>query len=220
MALIASAETAQDVASGLHKFLEPVIESSTEITGLIAECFAVSSALRELNDAVGDPRQNRRYSAISDDVRLVLLSLDYTFKDVIDLFGGLARTNHITQSSGYRQVWRDIEDHFQAESRNTLSMRLEYYKRFLQHLICIMIEGLVMILDMSDPPSDPSIDYLPITTCSTIFRCALTRSLKYKKPDWRMTFPTCRWERQVRVEYRLGPPSSLNRIRCGETKIF
>lgn len=141
MALIATAETAQDIAAGLHKFLEPVSESSTEITGLIAECFAISSALRELNDAVGDVRQNRKYATISEDVRLVLLSLDYTFGDVHRIFGGLARPNHSTMSSAYRQVWRDIENYFQQQSRNTLSVRLEYYKKFLQHLICIMIEG-------------------------------------------------------------------------------
>lgn len=163
MDLIASAESAQDVAAGLHRFLEPVPESSTEITGLIAECFGVSAALRELGDVIEDARQNRRYATISEDVQLVLRSLDYTFQDVNHLFGGLTRTNHIAQRSGYRQVWRDIEDHFQAESRNTPSMRLEYYKKFLQDLICIMIDGLVMILDMSDPRSDPSIDHLPIT---------------------------------------------------------
>lgn len=142
MDLVATAETAQDVAGAFHKFLDPVAESSAEITGLIAECFAVSSALRELSDAIRDLRQNRRYATISEDVRLVLLSLEYTFKDVSRLCGaGLARSNHITLSSGYRQTWRDIEDYFQEESRNTLSVRLEYYKKFLQHLICIMIEG-------------------------------------------------------------------------------
>lgn len=145
MALIAMAETAQDIAAALHKFLDPVAESSTEITGLIAECFGISSALRELHDAIGDLRQNRRHATISEDVRILLLSLDYTFKDVNRLFGGLARSNHITLSSGYRQVWRDIEVYFQEESRNTLSVRLEIYKTFLQHLICIVIEELVMI---------------------------------------------------------------------------
>lgn len=141
MALIATAETAQEVASGLNKFLEPVAESSTDITGLISECFAISSTLRELATAVGDVRHNRRYASIAEDVRLVLRSLEYTFDDVHQLFGGLARTNHLTLSTGYRQVWRDIEIHFQNESRNTLCDRLQYYRRFLQDLICIVLEG-------------------------------------------------------------------------------
>ena len=141
MALIATAESAQDIAAGLHKFLDPVSESSTDITSAIGECFAISSALRELDEAVGDPRQNRSYASISDEVRAVLQSLEYTFKDVNDLFGGLARTIHLSQSSAYRQVWRDIEIFFRDQSRNTLSVRLEYYKRFLQDLICFMVEG-------------------------------------------------------------------------------
>lgn len=202
MALIATAETAQDIAAGLHKFLEPVSESSAEITGLIAECFATSSALRELSDAVGDLRQNRRYSSISEDVRIVLLSLNHTFNDVRRLFGGLARTNHITLSSGYRQVWRDIEAYFQEESRNTLSVRLEYYKTFLQHLICIIIEGLAINLDVPHPLSDQNIDHLPMTTCLKILRTALTRSSRCKTTDWRMTLTTCHWDFQVRVMQR------------------
>lgn len=141
MALIATAESAQDIAAGLNKFLEPVSEHSTEITLLIGECFNISSALRELDEAVGDSRQTRSYALISEDVRAVLQSLDYTFKDVNYLFGGLSRTIHISSSSAYRQVWRDIEKFFYDQSLNTLSVRLEYYKRFLQDLICIIVEG-------------------------------------------------------------------------------
>ncbi|MCJ1424320.1 hypothetical protein MMC29_002207 [Sticta canariensis] len=141
MALIATAESAQDIAAALSKFLDPVSESSTDITSAISECFAISSALRELDEVGGDSRQNRSYDLISDDVRAVLLSLRYTFEDVNDLFGGLLRTIHLSQSAVYRQVWRDIENFFLDESRNTLSVRLEYYKRYLQDMICIMIDG-------------------------------------------------------------------------------
>jgi hypothetical protein len=135
-ALIAVAESAQDVASGLHKFLDGVPESATEITGLIAECFAISSALRELSTAIGDYRFNRRYELIAEDVRTVRLSLDYTFEDVLKLFGGLGR-------STYRQVWRDLDLHFQTESRNSLLTRLAYYRNFLMGLARI-IAGLVL----------------------------------------------------------------------------
>ena len=150
MALIATAESAQDIAAGLNKFLDPVSESSTEITSAIAECFAISSALRELDEAVGDFRQNRSYTSISDEVRAVLLSLEYTFEDVNHLFGGLSRTIHLSQSSAYRQVWREIENFFLKESRNTLSLRLEYYKRFLQDLICFLVEGYATTCDVWD----------------------------------------------------------------------
>lgn len=141
MALIATAETAEDVASVFHKFLEPVSESSTQITGLISECFALSSALRELANAIQDPRNRGRYANVADDVQMTVSSVDYTFSDVHRLFGGLGRSTHLTISAGYRAVWREMEDHFYNESRNTLCERLEFYKRFLKDLTGVIIEG-------------------------------------------------------------------------------
>jgi hypothetical protein len=141
LALIASAENAQDIASGFSKFLKPVSENSTEITGLISECFAISSALRELDEAISDPRLQGRRAHVKEDVRILLRSLEYTFKDVHHLFGGLGRTNHISVSAGYRQVWREIETHFHEESRNTLAVRLKFYRRFLEDMIYIIWDG-------------------------------------------------------------------------------
>lgn len=147
MALLASAETAQDVASVFNKFLDPVSEHSAEITGLISVCFALSSALRELAEAFSDPRLQASQIIIKDDLQTLLRSLDYTFKDVHRLFGGLGRTSHVSPSAGYRQVWREVESHFQEESNNTLSMRLKFYRMFLDDMICIIYEG------CSRPPS-------------------------------------------------------------------
>ncbi|KAL8785318.1 MAG: hypothetical protein Q9195_008687 [Heterodermia aff. obscurata] len=67
MDLLAQAETAQDVAAGLNRFLDPVPEYSTEITALISECFAISSALRELQTAIGDSRYNSQESPDPDE---------------------------------------------------------------------------------------------------------------------------------------------------------
>lgn len=141
MALVATAEEAQDIASALNKFLDPVAERSTEITGLISECFAVSSALRQIATAIQDPRYSGRYSSILEDVQMALRSLEFTFNDVHRLFGGLGSLTHLSMTAGYRAVWRDIEDHFQEESRTSLSGRLEYFRRFLQDISCIVIEG-------------------------------------------------------------------------------
>lgn len=152
MSLIATAETAQDIASALNKFLEPVSESSAQITRLISECFAISSALRELANAIPDPRYRGGYASISEDVQIALRSLEYTFADVHRLFGGLGRATHLTTSASYRAVWRDIEDHFQVESRSTLCVRLEGYTRFLLDLIDIVIEGFVLAsITLSEP---------------------------------------------------------------------
>jgi hypothetical protein len=140
MALVAMAEKAQDIASALNKFLDPVTESSAEITRLISECFAISSALRELADFHHDPLLQARQREIRDDLQVLLRSLEYTFEDVHRLVGGV-------WSAGYRQVWRDIETYFQEESRNSLWVRLKYYWKFLDDMICIMVDG----WSMTDP---------------------------------------------------------------------
>lgn len=142
-ALVATAEAAQDIAAGLDKFLSPLPDYSTEITALISECFAISSALRELETAIGDSRSNRRYHQIIEDVRVTLQSLEYTFNDVRRLFGGLGRADYISQSAAYRLVWQDITAHFMEESGNSLCRRLGFYRRFLLVLACVA-EGLVI----------------------------------------------------------------------------
>lgn len=142
MALIAVAEKAQDIAAGFNKFLDPVPEISTEITGLISECYAISSALRELNNAREDPRYSYDYDFISRDVFTVRQSLDYTFSDVFRLFGGLGRPlSHISNRTLYNQVWREIDDHFYRESHSSLIKRLEYNRLYLQEVTCILIDG-------------------------------------------------------------------------------
>ncbi|KAL9016544.1 MAG: hypothetical protein Q9185_006121 [Variospora sp. 1 TL-2023] len=116
MALIALAEEAQDIAAGFNKFLETVPEISTEITGLISECYAISSALRELYTAKEDPRYAYDYDYVSRDVIIARQCLKYTFHDVFRLFGGLGRPSYISNKTAYYQVWRDIEDHFYQEA--------------------------------------------------------------------------------------------------------
>ncbi|KAL8987693.1 MAG: hypothetical protein Q9177_003124 [Variospora cf. flavescens] len=116
MALIAVAEKAQDIAAGFNKFLEPVPEISTEITGLISECYAISSALRELNTAKEDPLYAYDYDYVSRDVIIARQSLEYTFHDVFRLFGGLGRPSFLSNRMAYYQVWRDIDDHFYQEA--------------------------------------------------------------------------------------------------------
>ncbi|KAI4214341.1 MAG: hypothetical protein LQ351_003094 [Letrouitia transgressa] len=123
MALVATAEGAREVAICLDKFLEHLPEISTEITALISECYAISSALRELNTAKEDPRYSRRYNNVHQDVQIVCRSLEYTFHDVHRLFGGLGRSALSTRAA-YSSVWRDIDDHFWNEK-----------------LVCILVDG-------------------------------------------------------------------------------
>ena len=142
--LAETAETAKDIAAGFNQFIDRVPEYSTEITALISKCFAVNSALRELDTAIGDSRYNRRYLEIRDDVRMTLQSLQYTFNDVRRHFGNLPRTTRILDSPAYRAVWWEITTYFQEESSNSLHRRLEFYCRFLLAL-AFMAEGLATL---------------------------------------------------------------------------
>ena len=141
MALIAVAESAQDIATGFNKFLEPLPEISTEITALISACYAISSALRELNTAKEDARYNRDYEFIYNDVAVVRETLDYTFKDVTQLFGGLGRPTHISRRTAFYQVWREIDDFFYQESNASLCERLEASRLFLIELTSVLVDG-------------------------------------------------------------------------------
>ncbi|KAL8885468.1 MAG: hypothetical protein Q9215_006678 [Flavoplaca cf. flavocitrina] len=141
MALIALAESAQDIASGFNKFLDPLPEISTEITALISECYAISSALRELNNAKEEPRYYQEYEIIYNDVAVVRETLDYTFRDVTRFFGGLGRPTHISRRTAFHQVWREIDDFFYQESTASLCKRLEASRLFLTELICVLMDG-------------------------------------------------------------------------------
>ena len=140
-ALLAVAETAEDVGSGLNKLLDPVAESSAEIAASIAQCFLISAALRRLGEAVEEYEYHRRYDRIRRDIVNVRESLIYTFRDVQRLFGvDLGRVAILTGAQ-YRQLWRDLTEHFRAESNNTLERRLQIYHDCLKGLRCILIEG-------------------------------------------------------------------------------
>ena len=138
--LIAVAETAQDVASGLNKFLDAAAEHSAEIAELIAECFRISSALRKLDFAQEAYAGTREHARINGDINLVRQSLTYTFRDILRLFGGLGPST-VIPGSAYRRVWGEISVNFYRESGNTLSRRLQWYYIFLQELESILVNG-------------------------------------------------------------------------------
>ena len=132
MALTASSETAEDIAGAFLKFKEPLPEAATEITALISELFAISSALLELDTAKRDhPYQSLR---VTEDQEIVLRSLRYTFTDIRKYFGRLRDPLYRSDREAYYGVWHDIDRFFKEESHNSLCRRLEYYRLFLLDL--------------------------------------------------------------------------------------
>ena len=143
-AVIAVAETAQDIAAALDKFLDPVHDQSAEITALMAECLSVSSALRHIDRTIGPPPYHRRYRDISYDLTIVKDSLNYTFDDVQRLVARLDRGAAVPRAQ-YEHVWDDLCDHFHRESGNSLRRRLEIYGIVLEELTDTMIEGYLVV---------------------------------------------------------------------------
>lgn len=139
-AIIAVAETAQDISAALEQFSDTVDDQSAEITALMAECLRVSSALRHIDRAIGPFPHHRHYPEISLDLTTVKDSLNYTFDDVHRLFGRLSRLA-LTPRAEYEYVWDDLCDHFYAESGNSLRRRLEIYRIVIEGLEDRLLEG-------------------------------------------------------------------------------
>ena len=78
MSLVAEAAYAQDIGAGLSKFLDALPDQATEITALISELYAISSALRDLDTTIQSREYGHHVALIKDDLELVRLSLAYT----------------------------------------------------------------------------------------------------------------------------------------------
>ena len=140
MELIAVAEECIDIAEALRRFLIPVDDESAEITALIAECYSVSSALRNLERTIGPFPHHRYYPNISYNLTTVKDSLNFTFEDVHRILGRLGRVAVIPRAE-YGYVWDDLYDFFYRESGNALRRRLEIYGSLLDGLTDILFEG-------------------------------------------------------------------------------
>lgn len=140
--LIAVAEAAVDIGSGLKLFLDPVADHSADISDLIGQCFRTSSALRRLDTAIEETHHRTRYPYLIEDLNTVRSSLQYTCKDVQIIIGGLG--GGVISRADYRRVWTKLDDYFVNESGNTLCRRFEIYQLFSDELRYTLIQGYIM----------------------------------------------------------------------------
>lgn len=126
-ALIRFAQNAEDVASGLHIFRDSLPRNATRITAIIGELFAISSILRELDAASGDPRYEPSLYRIRDDTRLVFPTLEATLEAVFDMFARSRERPH-------QMVWDDLGYRMENEEGIGLLERLQWYHDFLDDL--------------------------------------------------------------------------------------
>ena len=108
-----------------------VDDQAAEVTRLVAELYAVGSALREIDAASHSPYYAYNFRNILDDLGLVRDSLNYTLDRVFRILGKIGNGDRILTPTAYRQTWMDIIYHFQREDGWPLLSRLETYRVFL-----------------------------------------------------------------------------------------
>lgn len=133
MALRTSADNAEDVAAGFRMFRDPLPEYATEITGLIADLYAISVSLKFLADFASNRAYRHTLHHVQSDLELVGTSLKYTLEDIVDFFGDL-ETRHGPHREVFKRTWLNLCSYFQEESKDSLSTRLIKYKTFLNEL--------------------------------------------------------------------------------------
>lgn len=137
--LLEYAKDAEDTAAGLHIFLSEIPEYSRDITGDIAELFAISNALRTLHDGLLPSSRYSRYSTrILRDLDIAIPSLGYTLDDVKDMFSKKKKKSKqlpgaFPGTPQYNLIWEDACDSFKAEGV-ALPVRLELYRSYLQFI--------------------------------------------------------------------------------------
>lgn len=139
MHLRETADDAEDVAAGFRVFREPLPQFATEITGLIAELYAISSSLKSLDDLANDHRHHHNLRLASGDLELVRVSLNYTLDDIIYFFGSVESWKDPPREI-YRNTWTELLQHFRKEAHYSLAIRLQKYKALLKELEDLMRE--------------------------------------------------------------------------------
>jgi hypothetical protein len=134
--LLDYAKDAEDTASGLHVFLGEIPQYRKDITGDIAELFAISSSLHELHEALHPCRFGRFQGRIKKDLEICLPSLGHTLDDVRDMFSKKKMKRRTAPGAfpgtpPYAELWNDSLGEFKDQGI-PLPKRLALYRSHLQ----------------------------------------------------------------------------------------
>jgi len=132
--LLDYAKEAEDTASGLHVFLDEMPQYRKDITGEIAELFAISNGLHVLHEALDLSRYGRASGRILKDLEICLPSLEHTLDHVRGMFSKSRNQRPPGAFPGtppYAIIWEDTLEEFQAEGIS-LPVRLGLYRIYLQ----------------------------------------------------------------------------------------
>lgn len=132
--LLDYAKEAEDTASGLHVFLDEIPQYRKDITGDIAELFAISNGLHVLHEDLDLSRYGRYSGRILKDLGTCLPSLGHTLDDIRGMFSK-SQSKHppgaFPGTPPYAVIWEDMLADFKAQGI-ALPVRLGLYRTYLQ----------------------------------------------------------------------------------------
>lgn len=123
--LIRYAKDAEDVASGLHNYRDSLPRCAARITATISELFALSSILREIDNAGSEIRFSSSFYRVQDDLNLLLPSLQRTLQAVLDMFSR-------SKERSYQLTWDDLGREMEYDEGIGILERLKLYHAFLR----------------------------------------------------------------------------------------
>lgn len=133
--LLDYAKDAEDTAATLGTFVGEIPQYRKDITGDIAELYAISNALQTLHEALELSRHGRQSGRILKDLDICLPSLGYTLDDIRDIFNNSKRKSRLPGAfpgtPQYAEMWEDALADFKTQGIS-LPLRLEYFRTYLQ----------------------------------------------------------------------------------------
>ena len=134
--LLDYAKEAEDTASALRVFLDELPQYRKDITGDIAELYAISNSLHVLHEALELSRYGRLSGRILKDLETCLPSLGHTLDDVRDMFktkNRRAAPGAFPGTPPYAVLWEDSLAALKAQGI-ALPVRLELFRTYLQSM--------------------------------------------------------------------------------------
>jgi hypothetical protein len=133
--LLEYAKAAEDTALELGTFVNEIPQYRKDITGDIAELYAISNALQTLHEALEPSRYGRASSRTLRDLEVCIPCLGYTLDDVRDTFNKSKKRTRLPGAfpgtPQYAEMWEDALADFKAQGI-PLPQRLEYFRTYLQ----------------------------------------------------------------------------------------
>lgn len=136
--LLDYAREAEETATKLGSFVNEIPQFRRDITGDIAELYAISSALQALHEELQLPTARPYAARLMSELDVCLRTLGYTLDDVRDIFNKTRKKSRLPGAfpgtPPYATMWEDALDDFKTQGLS-LPQRLECFRLYLQEMV-------------------------------------------------------------------------------------